>query len=194
MGRTYFRLDHTRGGEIECCKWFSREVLASTDKHQPAAALTKFAIFYFVTRDTARDTWRSCYLCDGVLHDEDVRDGAELAEVLPQPLLVGLPRQPAHEQLPRRRVRARGAAPAGLALQELNIFIFVSNIFLLYQIFLKCLQYLWLMCEIFWRFFVGKIFESNVTIAWDPISAEDSGSWGRAAKWSIVNLKIKHFC
>ena len=59
MGRTYFRLDHTRSGEIECCKWFSREVLASTDKHQPAAARTSFAIFYFVTRDT----WRHPATC-----------------------------------------------------------------------------------------------------------------------------------
>ena len=36
--------------------------MASTDKHQPAAALASFATFYFVTRDTARDAAATCVM------------------------------------------------------------------------------------------------------------------------------------
>ena len=148
MGRTYFRLDHTRGGEIECCKWFSREVLASTDKHQRAAALTSFAIFYFVTRDDILlpvwwgPSWRARpWRC---------RTGRSTPAAAPGwSATTARPRTASPAQSPSSGCCARWTRPAGVT---------ASNIFLLYQIFLKCLQYLWLMCEIFWRFFVGKIF------------------------------------
>ena len=67
----------------------------------------------------------SCYLSpsqtgadlgDRVLHDEDVRHVSELSEVFPQFVLVGLPWEAAHEELPRRGVRVGGAATAGVAL------------------------------------------------------------------------------
>ena len=41
------------------------------------------------------------YLCDGVLHDEDVCDGAELAEVLLELLGGRLPGEPADEEFAR---------------------------------------------------------------------------------------------
>ena len=58
------------------------------------------------------------HLSDGVLHHEHVCHGPELSEVFPEPLLVSLPAQAAHKQLPGGGVRVGGAAPAGLALQK----------------------------------------------------------------------------
>lgn len=56
------------------------------------------------------------YLSDRILHDEDVSDAAKLSKVLPQLLRRGLPREPAHEELPGGRVRGRGAATRGPVL------------------------------------------------------------------------------
>lgn len=54
-------------------------------------------------------------LCDRILHDENVGDGAKHAKVLSQLLAARLPRKAAHEKLSRRRVAAVGCTPAGAA-------------------------------------------------------------------------------
>ena len=53
-----------------------------------------------VTRDRSlyRDILR--YLSDGILHHEHVCHGPELTKILPESLLICLPAQAAHKQLP----------------------------------------------------------------------------------------------
>ena len=56
------------------------------------------------------------YLSDRILHDEHVRDVAELAEVLAQLVLACLPTEAPNEEFARSRVRGGGGASRGLAL------------------------------------------------------------------------------
>ena len=51
------------------------------------------------------------YLRDRILHDEHVRDVAELAEVLAQLVLAGLPTEAPDEEFARCGVRGGGGAP-----------------------------------------------------------------------------------
>ena len=56
------------------------------------------------------------YLGDRVLHHEHIGHVAELAEVLAQLVLAGLPTQPPDEELARSRVRGGGGASRGFPL------------------------------------------------------------------------------
>ena len=70
--------------------------------------------------DTER-RWTS-HLGDRVLHDQYVRDGSKLAEVLPQLLRGGLPGEAAHEELAGGAVGGGGAAAraGGAVLRKRN--------------------------------------------------------------------------
>ena len=57
-----------------------------------------------------------CYLGDRVLHDEHVGHVAELAEVLPQFVLTGLPTEAPDEELARGGVGGGGGPARGLSL------------------------------------------------------------------------------
>ena len=50
------------------------------------------------------------YLSNRILHDEHVRDIAELAEVLAQLVLAGLPAEAPNEEFDRSRVRGGGGS------------------------------------------------------------------------------------
>ncbi len=76
------------------------------------------------TKEKKLDTERrwTSHLGDRVLHDQYVRDGSKLAEVLPQLLRGGLPGEAAHEELAGGAVGGGGAAAraGGAVLRKRN--------------------------------------------------------------------------
>ena len=69
-----------------------------------------------VARETPNTPNTLCYLGDRVLHDEHVGHVAELAEVLPQFVLTGLPTEAPDEELARGGVGGGGGASRGFSL------------------------------------------------------------------------------
>ena len=69
-----------------------------------------------VAQETQNTPNTLCYLCDRVLHDEHVRHVAELAEVLAQFVLTGLPTEAPDEEFARGGVGGGGGAAGGLPL------------------------------------------------------------------------------
>ena len=128
-----------RGFRGRWCKWLpgdQEEKYGNTD--------TSWEHFYHIKTDlrplTQGDRWLEARLCpllgcicitghvtgviivtvshlsDGVLHHQHVCHGPELTKILPEPLLICLPTEAAHKQLPGGRVWVGRAATAGLAL------------------------------------------------------------------------------